>query len=232
MLTRAGKLLRYAWRDDILPTLQGPTTYIGGACVTFVIVLAVTLVCFVRDMLRGKPAALKGCALFCSVAVAAVLLTMYNIDPRHMSLVVLMMLGAIVAEDARPAAVYLPLLLVLLVPLNFQRGSLPEMNADMAAQMEVVERELTADLADAGSDPWDNTLAYAYDDNVFHGYLYAVPAGMGIEFDKNTYLWDAENPIYSRYVMCGHGTRVEERLQGDGWQPLFETNDLIVYKRP
>ncbi len=232
MLTRAGKLLRYAWRDDILPTLQGPTTYIGGACVTFVIVLAVTLVCFVRDMRRGKPAALKGCALFCSVAVAAVLLTMYNIDPRHMSLVVLMMLGAIVAEDARPAAVYLPLLLVLLVPLNFQRGSLPEMNADMAAQMEVVERELTADLADAGSDPWDNTLAYAYDDNVFHGYLYAVPAGMGIEFDKNTYLWDAENPIYSRYVMCGHGTRVEERLQGDGWQPLFETNDLIVYKRP
>ena len=71
-----------------------------------------------------------------------------------------------------------------------------------------MEQVLREDAADAGSDPLEQHPAYAYDDTVFHGYLYAVPDGMGIEFDKNSYLWDAENPIYSRYVMCGHGTRV------------------------
>ena len=90
---------------------------------------------------------------------------------------------------------------------------------------------LAADVQAAGADPWDNTLAYTYDDGVFHGYLYAVPDGMGIEFDKNSYLWDAETPIYSRYVMCGHGTRVEERLLAENWQELVSTEDLVVYKR-
>ena len=32
---RAAALLHAAWRDDILPTLHGETTYIGGGCVTF-----------------------------------------------------------------------------------------------------------------------------------------------------------------------------------------------------
>ena len=86
------------------------------------------------------------------------------------------------------------MLVVLLLPMNFQRGSLPEKNAEMAAQMQTVEAALTASVQDAGADPWDHTLAYAYDDGVFHGYLYAVPAGMGIEFDKNSYLWDEGKP--------------------------------------
>ena len=62
-------------------------------------------------------------------------------------------------------------------------------------------------------------------------YIRAVPDGMGIEFDKNSYLWDAENPIYSRYVMCGHGTRVEERLLAESWQELVSTEELVIYKR-
>ena len=124
----------------------------------------------------------------------------------------------------------MPVLLVLLFPMNFSRGSLPEINTEMAAQMEIVEQVLREDAANAGSDPWNSTLAYAYDDTVFHGYLYAVPDGMGIEFDKNSYLWDAENPIYSRYVMCGHGTRVEERLLAESWQELVSTEDLVIYK--
>ena len=105
------------------------------------------------------------------------------------------------------------------------------MNEVMAAQMTVVEDALAADVQAADADPWNSTLAYAYDDTVFHGYLYAVPDGMGIEFDKNSYLWDAENPIYSRYVMCGHGTRVEERLLAESWQKLVSTEDLVIYKR-
>ena len=65
-----------------------------------------------------------------------------------------------------------------------------------------------------------------------HGYLYAVPDGMGIEFDKNSYLWDEENPISSRYVMCGHDTRVAARLLAENWQQVVSTEDLVIYKRP
>ena len=229
---RAAALLHAAWRDDILPTLHGETTYIGGGCVTFLAVVLVAVVCLVWDKHKGRPLVLKGCALFCSAVIALVLLFMYNIDPRHMMLLAILLLGAVVVEDAAPAAVWLPVLVVLLLPMNFQRGSLPEKNAEMAAQMQTVEAALTASVQDAGADPWDHTLAYAYDDGVFHGYLYAVPDGMGIEFDKNSYLWDAENPIYSRYVMCGHDTRVEERLLAENWQQVVSTEDLVIYKRP
>ena len=213
---RAAALLHAAWRDDILPTLHGETTYIGGGCVTFLAVVLVTVACLVWDKHKGRPLVLKGCALFCSAVIALVLLFMYNID----------------VEDAAPAAVWLPVLVVLLLPMNFQRGSLPEKNAEMAAQMQTVEAALTASVQDAGADPWDHTLAYAYDDGVFHGYLYAVPDGMGIEFDKNSYLWDEENPISSRYVMCGHDTRVAARLLAENWQELVSTEDLVIYKRP
>ena len=229
---RAAALLHAAWRNDILPTLHGETTYIGGGCVTFLAVVLVAVVCLVWDKHKGRPLVLKGCALFCSAVIALVLLFMYNIDPRHMMLLAILLLGAVVVEDAALAAVWLPVLVVLLLPMNFQRGSLPEKNAEMAAQMQTVEAALTASVQDAGADPWDHTLAYAYDDGVFHGYLYAVPDGMGIEFDKNSYLWDAENPIYSRYVMCGHDTRVAARLLAENWQQVVSTEDLVIYKRP
>ena len=81
-------------------------------------------------------------------------------------------------------------------------------------------------------DPWSYTLAYSWGDNVFHGYLYAVPAGMGIEFDYNTYIADPANTIHSRYAMVGHGTDAEARLVRDGWQELVSTEDLIVYEQP
>lgn len=229
---RAAVLLHAAWRDDILPTLHGETTYIGGGCVTFLAVVLVAAVCLVWDKHKGRPLVLKGCALLCSAVIALVLLFMYNIDPRHMMLLAILLLGAVVIEDAAPAAVWLPVLVVLLLPMNFQRGSLPEKNAEMAAQMQTVEAALTASVQDAGADPWDHTLAYAYDDGVFHGYLYAVPDGMGIEFDKNSYLWDEENPISSRYVMCGHDTRVAARLLAENWQQVVSTEDLVIYKRP
>lgn len=229
--TRATALLGNAWLYDIWPTIKGGKTYIGGGCVTFLVVVLAAVGCLLWDKRKGRPVVLKACALFCSAAIALVLLTMYNIDPRHMMLLAILLLGAIVVEDAAPAVVWLPILVVLLLPMNFERGSQPEMNEVMAAQMTVVEDALAADVQTAGADPWDNTLAYTYDDGVFHGYLYAVPDGMGIEFDKNSYLWDAENPIYSRYVMCGHGTRVEERLLAENWQELVSTEDLVVYKR-
>lgn len=157
---RAAALLHAAWRDDILPTLHGETTYIGGGCVTFLAVVLVAVVCLVWDKHKGRPLVLKGCALFCSAVIALVLLFMYNIDPRHMMLLAILLLGAVVVEDAAPAAVWLPVLVALLLPMNFQRGSLPEKNAEMAAQMQTVEAALTA-ACSGRADPWDHTLAYA-----------------------------------------------------------------------
>ena len=230
-LSRAGGYLKGAWKE-IVPTLQGNTTYIGNGCVILLATTAVTVVCLIWDVRHGRRIRLKAASLGCSLIIALVLLGLYNIDPRHLMMMVMLQLAAVVKEDSKPAAVYLPLLLLALLPMNFSRGTMPEKNEVMAAQMEVMAEALDASRAEDNSiDPWDNTLAYSYGDDVFHGYLYAVPDGMGIEFDKNSYLWDAENPIYSRYVMCGHGTRVEERLLAENWQELVSTEDLVVYKR-
>ena len=163
--------------------------------------------------------------------VPLVLLFMYNIDPRHMMLLAILLLGAVVVEDAAPAAVWLPVLVVLLLPMNFQRGSLPEKNAEMAAQMQTVEAALTASVQDAGADPWDHTLAYAYDDGVFHGYLYAVPDGMGIQFDEAAYLTDPAHEIHSRYVLTAADTPTAARLQADGWTVLYESDRGVLYER-
>ena len=103
----------------------------------------------------------------------------------------------------------------------------------MGGQITALETALQERMdARASADPWDNTLAYAYADDVFHGYLYALPAGMGIEFDMNTYIADPEKTIYSRYAMVNHGTDAEARLVADGWQEVISTEDLIVYERP
>ena len=123
------------------------------------------------------------------------------------------------------------MLVVLLLPMNFQRGSLPEKNAEMAAQMQTVEAALTASVQDAGADPWDHTLAYAYDDGVFHGYLYAVPDGMGIQFDEAAYLTDPAHEIYSRYVLTAADTPTAARLQADGWTVLCESDRGVLYER-
>ena len=78
---RAAALLHAAWRDDILPTLHGETTYIGGGCVTFLAVVLVAVVCLVWDKHKGRPLVLKGCALFCSAVIALVLLFMFTYLP-------------------------------------------------------------------------------------------------------------------------------------------------------
>ena len=126
-----------------------------------------------------------------------------------------------------------PVLAVVLLPINAERSTLSTYFDEMGSQITAVETALQERMdARASADPWDNTLAYAYADDVFHGYLYALPAGMGIEFDMNTYIADPEKTIYSRYAMVNHGTDAEARLLADGWQPLISTEDLIVYERP
>lgn len=229
---RAATSLYTVWVSDLVPTLQGDTRYTGRGCVIFVVLLLVTAACLVYDIRRGRPKRFKVCALICSVIVALVLLFMYMIATRHLTLICVLLLGALLVEDTPQSVVYLPVLAILLLPVNVSRGSLPTWFSEMAQQMGTVETAL-ADSVEArnSDDPWDYTLAYAYDDGVFHGYLYAVPAGMGIEFDWNTYLADPEKTIYSRYAMVNHGTEAEQRLIADGWQELVSTEDLVVYER-
>ena len=78
---RAAALLHAVWRDDILPTLHGETTYIGGGCVTFLAVVLVAVVCLVWDKHKDRPLVLKSCALFCSAVIALVLLFMFTYLP-------------------------------------------------------------------------------------------------------------------------------------------------------
>mgnify|MGYP001625106652 CR=1 FL=1 len=229
---RAGKELQTAW-SSILPTLQGDPQYVGTGCLIFLVMVLVTVGCLVYDIRRGRPYRFKVCALICAGVVALVLVFMYNIAPRHLALLCMLMLGAVTVENARQALVYLPVMMILLLPMNAQRSSLSSWFPEMGDQITAVETALTESVqARESDDPWDYTLAYAYDDDVFHGYLYAVPAGMGIEFDWNTYLADESQPIYSRYAMVNHGTDAEARLLADGWQELVSTEALVVYERP
>lgn len=224
--------LRIVW-SQVLPTLQGNIQQLGTATIGFVVLLAVTLVCLVCDRRRGRAVRFKVCALVASVAIVLMLVVLYNVIARHLMIPCLLLLAALVLEDARRAVVYLPVLAILLLPLNARRSSLSTYFPEMADQMTAVETALTQSLAENDStDPWDHTLAYAYDDGVFHGYLYAVPAGMGVEFDWNTYLANENKTIRSRYAMVGHGTDAETRLLQDGWEALVSTKDLVVYERP
>lgn len=231
-LERAGRELYTAWLS-IVPTLRGDPQYVGAGCVAFAVLMVVTLACLARDVRRGRPWRLKACALACAGVIALVLVFLYNIAPRHLTLLCVLLLGALVVEDSRRAVVYLPVLALLVLPLNMQRSSLSTWFPEMGDQVTAVEQALTESQQRLDSDdPWDHTLAYAYADGVFHGYLYAVPAGMGIEFDYNTYIADPANTIHSRYAMVGHGTDAEARLVRDGWQELVSTEDLIVYEQP
>lgn len=231
-LARGAKELHTAWMG-ILPTLQGDPQYLGTGCLVFVVMVLVTVGCLVYDLRRGRPCRFKICALLCAGVITLLLIFMYNIAPRHLALLCMLMLGAVTVENSRQAVVYLPVMMILLLPMNARRSSLSTWNAGMGEQITAVESALTRSVqARQSDDPWDYTLAYAYDDDVFHGYLYAVPAGMGIEFDWNTYLADETQTIYSRYAMVNHGTDAEARLLKDGWQEVVSTEDLVVYQRP
>lgn len=233
LMQHAAKELRTAWVGGLLPTLQGDPQYVGVGCVIFLVLLLVTVGCLLYDIRKDRPRRFKICALGCAAIILLVLVFLYNIAPRHLMLLCMLMLAAITVENTRQAVVYLPVLMILLLPLNAERSSLSTWFPEMGNQITAVETALTESVqARDSDDPWDYTLAYAYDDDVFHGYLYAVPAGMGIQFDWNTYLADETQSIYSRYAMVNHGTEAESRLLSDGWQELISTEDLVVYERP
>lgn len=83
-------------------------TYFGRGCIIFLMILAVTLVCFVLDRRAHRPSPLKACALGCTGIIALVLVFLYNIAPRHLMLLSILLLASVVVEEPCRSIVWLP----------------------------------------------------------------------------------------------------------------------------
>lgn len=233
LLQHFAERLASLWGSAILPACRGQMDMLGVAALQLCFLLVVTLAFLVWDKVHGNAVRFK----LISIAIVAIsicgLLSLYEVYAmsRHFVMLGILLVMALVYEDR--FAVCFCLLFLLFLPYHFSAVDLPVYDADMDQEMQIIQQSLEErNNAQDSDDPWDYTLAYAFRDDVFHGYLYAVPAGMGIQFDRNTYLADPNNPIHSRYVMVEHGGDAEARLLADGWQQLVSTEALVVYERP
>lgn len=223
------------WENYVFPTLEGDLKPQGLASLVLALLFLITLVSLCTDLWRRRPVLIRALALICVFLSQAAMLALYTIDPmtRHDIMLAVLLLAACVYEWKAGGLVWLPTLVFpLLVGDGMMLNALPTYSQPIDAQIQQVYTALVQSQQEEDRQtPWDHTLAYAYGDEVFHGYLYAVPSGMGIEFDQSAYLADKSKPIYSRYVMVNHGTAAEDRLLDDGWQILVSTQDLIIYEQ-
>lgn len=228
------------WQDYLRPTLYGcADQYTVDAAHGFLRVLllmAVVLALCIYDAMKKCPIRGKVCALICAGVIFLAILVLYNPMQlrRYSAFLCLLLIMVASAEDILAAGVCVPLLILLMFPARFTAADkLPAYNAVMDQQMQQITQALQRSQSqlEGNEDPWQHTLTFAYGD-VHYGYLYALPAGMGIEFDWNVYVADPENTIYSRYAIVNHGTEAEARLQKDGWQVLVSTENEIIYERP
>lgn len=232
-LDRLREGITFLYQSTVL-TLSGQTQEQGRAVLIFGVLFIVMVFCLVYDFLHKRKVLFKALTLFCIVLILGAIFLVYSagVIQRHLIMLCVWMLCVLIEEDARAVVVTIPLCAVFL-PMNLAAANLPGYYAEMDQQMQQVETTLQQRVQENSADtPWDFTLAYAWGDGVFHGYLYAVPAGMGIQFDQSEYLADEANPIRARYAMVGHDTETEDRLLTEGWQELVSTEDLIVYERP
>ena len=213
----------------------------GGYYLVFLLLLMVTAGCFLWDLYRKKACFWKGCALAFSLIVFLALLLMYPIQaPRHTLVLDILLLATLVYENmyaAMGAAVVIGALTaagMLLLALPSDGYDMPGPNTKIAAEVDALHATLTeSQQAVDGGDPWDRTLAYSIGNryNARVGMLYAVPEGMGIQFDGEDYLSNTENEIRSRYIMTISGGPVEQRLIDEGWRSLYEGEECVVYER-
>lgn len=227
-----GEQVQYLWQEAIAPTLQGNFRELGLTALLVLFLLVVQVVWLVVDIRRKRAVSFEVCTLLVVVVSLLGLLEMYAMYAmaRHFIMLAFFLVAALACSHPRSLAVCL--VLVLLMPYHWQTATLPTYDAAMDAQLQTVASALAErDAAQQSDDPWAHTLAYAFRDDVFHGYLYAVPDRMGIQFDQNTYLADEDNPIHAQYVMVGHGSDTEKRLLAQQWQLLVSTEDLAVYER-
>ena len=208
----------------------------GGQYLLFFLLLGVTLVCLIVDARAGRPVFWKGCAAVTAVIVFLALLLMYRPieGSRHTLVLDVLLLAALLVEDARPAAgtAAAALVLAALGVLNLADGfTMPRYSAAWDAAVQQIEAALTESRsAVTSADPWDSTVAYAFGDPVHCGLLYGVPDGMGIQFDEAAYLTDPAHEIHSRYVLTAADTPTAARLQADGWTVLYESDRGVLYE--
>ena len=133
----------------------------------------------------------------------------------------------------KPGLGNLSVLLALTGVLSLAKGyGLPRYSEAWDNEVQQVHAALEKSQAAVDSeDPWDHTAAYAFLDEVHCGLLYGVPDGMGIQFDENSYLEDAANPVYARYVFTSAGSNTAARLTADGWSVLYESEKCVLYER-
>ena len=150
------------------------------------------------------------------------------------SFVGMLLLAALLVEDARPAAgtAAAALVLAALGVLNLADGfTMPRYSAEWDAAVQQLEAALTESRsAVTSADPWDSTVAYAFGDPVHCGLLYGVPDGMGIQFDEAAYLTDPAQEIHSRYDLPAADTPTAARLHADGWTGLYESDRGVLYE--
>jgi len=109
--------------------------------------------------------------------------------------------------------------------------TMPVYNAGLSQEVADLQTALTESQTRLTSDdPWDHVCAYALGSGSHFGMLYAVPDGMGLQFDEDTYLLDPANEIHSRYVMANTDSDVAQYLEENGWALLYEGASAAVYE--
>ena len=225
--------------DYLIPTLKGEAeNYIadvGHAFLRIVVMMTVVAVLCVYDAVKRKPVKEKVSGLVCATIIFLAIMVLYVPAQlyRYSAFICLTLLMVSVQETVS-ILLCVPLIILLFWPENFVRiNSLPRYNVNMATQIRQMTQALTLSQSQfaESEEPWQHTLSFSYGDLHF-GYLYAVPAGMGIQFDLNAYIADPENTICSQYVMVNHGTQAEARLLAEKWTVLISTENEIIYERP
>ena len=223
----------------------GSGTRVGSCYLILFALLLVTLVCIIWSAAHKQPVFWKVCALVVTLVVFFALMLMYRPGEasRHTIVYDILLLAALLAEQPPLTAAAAPVLLAALsvagVRMTTARGqsdastfTMPTYNAELAQEVADLQAVLTESQARITSDdPWDHVCAYALYGGSHFGMLYAVPDGMGLQFDEDAYLLDPANEIHSRYIMTNTDSDVAQYLEQNGWALLYEGVSAAVYER-
>lgn len=219
-------------------------TRVGNCYLLFFLLIAVVLGCILWNAAHRQPVFYKVCALVVSLVVFLALMLMYRPGEasRHTIVYDLLLLAALVAEQPPLTGAVAPVLLAAcsLIGVRMTGGAgesysvftMPAYSETMAAELADLNAALTeSQAAVTSSDPWDHVCAYALGGGSHFGMLYAVPDGMGLQFDEDAYLTDPANGIHSRYVMANTDSDVGRYLEETGWILLYKGASAAVYER-
>lgn len=106
---------------------------------------------------------------------------------------------------------------------------LDELEATFAEYMEVTDSlsydNVVATIVSGSSKEDPNREAVTY-----YGYLYAVPAGMGVSLDNWDMYEDLDN-IKAKYIIAHPDAKVRDQLDAKGMKCVLEMEELVLYIR-